>query len=138
MLTPKCRLRDFRLRAPNSPKKCLCRLKPDLRGRTQAGIRAKFDGRARDRKLFYINNLFWLCWEATANASPLSEFPDPREKYREFPSKGRSPTCRNPLKHETFLGEFPAIGTGNFLVGNREKTSGDQRISACSCEADEA
>jgi hypothetical protein len=61
MLTPKYRPRDFRLQAPpNSPKKCLCRLKPDLRGLNQAGIRGKFDGLVRDRKLLYINYLFWL------------------------------------------------------------------------------
>ena len=71
MLTPKCRPRDFRLRAPpNSPKKCLCRLKPDLRGRNQAGIRGKFDGLVRDRKLLHINDLCWLCSQSAANCSP--------------------------------------------------------------------
>ena len=71
MLTPKCRPRDFRLRAPpNSPKKCLCRLKPDLRGRNQAGIRGEFDGLARDINPFTINDLDWLCWQSATNCSP--------------------------------------------------------------------
>jgi len=114
MLTPKCRLRDFRLRAPNSPKKCLCRLKPDLRGRTQAGIRAKFDGRARDRKLFYINNLFWLCWEATANASPLSEFPDPRENTGNFRRKA-APRLHKPIETRDFFGRIPGNRNREFF-----------------------
>jgi hypothetical protein len=45
---------------PNSPKKCLYRSKPNLRGRNQAGIRGKFADLVKDRKLFYINDLVWL------------------------------------------------------------------------------
>ena len=61
MLTPKCRPRDFCLRArPNSPKKRLYRLKPNQRGRNQAGIREEFGGLTRAREYCYINDLDWL------------------------------------------------------------------------------
>ena len=70
MLTPKCRPRDFRVQArPNSPKKCLCRLKPNW-GRNQAGIREEFGGLAMARKSFYINDLGWL--ETNPHALPLA------------------------------------------------------------------
>ena len=116
MLTPKCRPRDFRLRAPpNSPKKCLCGLKADLGGRNQAGIRGKFDGLIRDRKLFYINDLCWLCREAVANVSLSVEFPDQRENTGNFAQNAPSPVS-NPLKSEVCLNEFPAYETGNFLA----------------------
>jgi hypothetical protein len=70
MLTPKCRPRDFRVRmGPNSPKKCLCRLKPNLKGRDQARIRQEFNGFWRDVKSSKIYDLDWLCWQSEANLS---------------------------------------------------------------------
>jgi len=70
MLTTKCRPRDFRVRErPNLPKKRLCRLKPNLTGRNQAGIREEFNGLVMDRKSFDINDLGWLCWQSEANLS---------------------------------------------------------------------
>jgi hypothetical protein len=54
---------------------CLCRLKPDLRGRNQARIRGKFDGVVRDRKLLHINDLCWLCWQSAANYSQRAQIP---------------------------------------------------------------
>ena len=102
MLTPKCRPRDFRLRAPpNSPKKCLCGLKADLGGRNQAGIRGKFDGLVRDRKLFYINDLCWLCWQSGANLS--------------LPAKWEMQADFAKLQGSTVL--FPAEGLTSQRVG---------------------
>ena len=76
MLTPKCRPRDFLVRTrPNSPKKRLCRIKQNVRGRIQAVIREEFGGLMKARKLCYINDLCWLCWEAAANASPAPQIP---------------------------------------------------------------
>lgn len=48
------------------------------------------------------------------------------------------PACTNPLKHETSLGEFPAIGTGNFLLqtGKSIALNSELRMSACWREAD--
>jgi hypothetical protein len=61
MLTPKCPARDFRVSArENATKNRLYRFKWNLRGRGEAGIRGKFDGLGKDRKLFYINDLMWL------------------------------------------------------------------------------
>jgi hypothetical protein len=71
-MTPKCRPRDFRVSArPNLPKKCLCRLKPNPRGRNLAGIRGEFDRLAKKkrRKSCYIKDLWWLCWQSGANLS---------------------------------------------------------------------
>jgi hypothetical protein len=102
MLTPKRRPRDFRVPArPNSPKKCLCGLKPNLRGRNQAGIREEFGGLARAGKYCYINDLGWLCWEAAANESPFLKFPDRRENTGNSLETPLA-ACTNQLKHETF------------------------------------
>ena len=61
MLTPKCPPRDFRVSArENSTKNRLYRFKWNLEGRNLAGIREEFASLARDRKFFYINDLWWL------------------------------------------------------------------------------
>jgi hypothetical protein len=48
------------------------------------------------------------------------------------------PACTNPLKHETSLDEFPAIGTGNFLLqaGKGITPNSELRMSAYWCKAD--
>jgi hypothetical protein len=61
MLTPKCRPRDFLVPArSNSPKKRLCRVNRNLRGRNQAGILEELGSLTRARKLCNINDLYWL------------------------------------------------------------------------------
>ena len=73
----------------------------------------------------------WLCCEAAANLSRLLKFPDPRENTGN--SVETLPACTNPLKHETSLDEFPAVGTGNFLLqtGKDIATNSELRTSAC-------
>ena len=38
-------------------------------GRNLAGIREEFASLADSKKFFYINDLWWLCWQSSANVS---------------------------------------------------------------------
>ena len=70
MLTPKCRPRDFRAGArENSTKNRLYRFKWNPTGRNLAGIREEFASLAMIINSFYINDLWWLCWQSEANPS---------------------------------------------------------------------
>ena len=70
MLTPKCPPRDFRVSArENSTKNRLYRFKWNLRGLNLAGIREEFASAATTIKYFYINDVWWLCWQSEANPS---------------------------------------------------------------------
>ncbi|MGE5259356.1 MAG: hypothetical protein ACM3MH_00610, partial [Actinomycetota bacterium] len=48
------------------------------------------------------------------------------------------PACPNPLKHRASLDEFPAIGSGNFLLqtGKGIALNSEMRMSACWSKAD--
>src|SRR6516165_3305810 len=129
MLTPKCRPRDFRVRArPNLPKKCLYRFKPNLRGRNPAGIREEFDGLARDRESFNINALFWLCWEAAANTSLQPNYLITRKIQGIIADLGSKPGGRFVFRHinQCLVAKFPTHKNRVFFRGIRELRFGDQ------------
>jgi len=63
---------DFRAGgAPGFPKECLCRLSDAGTEAKYVGNRLKKGGSVKHGFYCYINDLFWLCWEA-ALSSPNS------------------------------------------------------------------
>jgi len=120
MLTPKCPARDFRVRArENSTRNRLYRSESNLRVRNEAGIREEFGGLAKYKKLFYINDLWWLCWEAAENGSLPGEFPDSRENTGNFTEIGKSRTL-GASTHKALLVEFPTRRNREYTDANSE------------------
>jgi len=115
-VNPKCRPGAFLVRDGEDPaQKLLCRLSLGRIGVECAGFRGKTVHVKIRNTILYQYVRRWLCCEAAAKESPLLKFPNPRENtgnLRDMPPPRRP----DPLEYEVSLDEFPAMGTGNFLM----------------------